>query len=412
MNLLKRPSWHVLALFAFFAYYLLAIQDFRHFSSRDPGSVFFDPDRAFEREYSLEREVEAEAFIKSAVEAGGSGYVKASEDASICVGIATVQREGARYFRTALGSTLAGLTNEEREDIYLISFIVNVDPNEHQAYKEPWLPLLSDQVLTYNNASEHDLAMLNKYAETDPEFRRKPLFDYVYLLRTCYEMGAPYVAMLEDDVIAADGWYYRTKEAVKDLEGKRDFHNTAYLRLFYNERLLGWNSEQWMTYALWCIFFEIVLAIVLLAARRYEPPATAILTLPTVGTICLLIGPMCIGLFFAAGRLTVAGPGRGINRMNNYGCCSQAFLFPRERVPKLLEFYEMRSIGYIDVITEEYSDENDLTRWALTPSVFQHVGGKSSKSTAPSRWGRNTAENIWNFSFEQFDPEELKEQHI
>ena len=120
-----------------------------------------------------------------------------------------------RYFRTALGSTLAGLTEEERRDVYLISFIVDVDPNEHLAYNESWLPLLSDKVLTYNDASEQDSARVHRLVETDLEFKRKPLFDYVYLLRTCYERGSPYIIMLEDDVVAADGWYYRTKKALK-----------------------------------------------------------------------------------------------------------------------------------------------------------------------------------------------------
>ena len=167
-----------------------------------------------------------------------------------------------------------------------------------------------------------------------------------------------------------------------------------------------------MTYAVWCILFEVLLATVLFVVRRYVPPAAILLTNWTVGTICLLIGPMCIALFFAAGRLTVAGPSRGINKMNNYGCCSQAFLFQRDRVPELIEYYEERGTGYIDVITEEYSNKHELTRWALTPSVFQHVGSTSSKSTSASRWGRNNAENIWNFSFEMFDPEELKEEHV
>ena len=72
MQFLKRPTPHVIALIAFLAYYLLVIQDLRSFSSRDPGSVFFDPDRAFEPHYSLEREAEAKSFIKSALEAAGT----------------------------------------------------------------------------------------------------------------------------------------------------------------------------------------------------------------------------------------------------------------------------------------------------------------------------------------------------
>ncbi len=65
----------------------------------------------------------------------------------------------------------------------------------------------------------------------------------------------------------------------------------------------------------------------------------------------------------------------------------------------------------IDSLTELYANEKALVRYAITPSVFQHVGGTSSKPTFTTRWGRSNTENIWNFSFEKLDPDELKYDH-
>lgn len=44
--------------------------------------------------------------------------------------------------------------------------------------------------------------------------REKALFDYTYLLKACQAVNASYVAMLEDDVLALDGWYHRTRQAL------------------------------------------------------------------------------------------------------------------------------------------------------------------------------------------------------
>ena len=324
-----------------------------------------------------------------------------------------MQRAGARYFRRTVGSVLAGLTEAERRDIFLVSFIANVDPRVHEAFNEPWLPLLSDEVLTYENAAKDVLDRVRGLEHGDLGFDRKPLFDYTFLLRKCYERGMPYVVMLEDDVIAAEGWYARTKAALRDLEQEgSEVENTIYLRLFYNERILGWNSEEWFSYLLRCILVESLVLGFLLALTRYIPWTTTFLTSRTITSITLLIAPMCIFLYFAAGRLTVSPLPRGLNRMDTYGCCSQAFVFPRDQIPSLISFYEQVGQGKIDQLTEAYANEKGLARWALTPSVFAHVGSTSSKSSFTSRWGRSNTENIWNFNFEKFDSRELNDEHL
>ena len=410
MQLFKRPTPHTIAFLLFLAFYLILYIDVRHIAWRDPGSIFFDPKLAFERHYSLAREAQAISYIESAGQFGD--YTKAGPDPSFCVGIPTLQREGARYFQRAVGSVLAGLTEDERRDLFLVSFFVNLDPTEHVAFKESWLPHVMDKVLTYDDVPRD---MKEKVEVLPPgDFMRKALFDYVFLLRSCYESGTPWIVLLEDDVIGADGWFYRMRNAVQELVGKWDFGSILYLRLFYNERLLGWNSEETFGYVVRSLMVEIFVAAVLFAILRYYPPSATYITARTLSTVILVCTPMLITLYFCAGRLTVSPPSTGLSRMDTYGCCSQAFVFPREQVPDLITWYESNQLqgGFVDVLTEKYANMNGLDRWALTPSVFQHVGSTSSKGQFKSRWGRSNTENIWNFSFERFDEVELRKDHF
>lgn len=129
---------------------------------------------------------------------------------------------------------------------------------------------------------------------------------------------------------------------------------------------------------------------------------------------CGICIPLCILLFFAAGRITVAPLPTGINQMNNFGCCSQGLVFSHNKALDLIEWYETKKVGFVDMLTEEYADIHDKTRWALTPSVLQHVGRKSSKGDdfgKNAKYHMSVAEKIWNFGFEKMDAKRLREEH-
>lgn len=73
------------------------------------------------------------------------------------------------------------------------------------------------------------------------------------------------------------------------------------------------------------------------------------------------------------------------------------------------------------MLTEEFANANDEIRWAVTPSVVQHVGRKSSKGAAdgdaaaafrPKSKGELTeVEKLWNFGFELNDAAALRMEH-
>ena len=171
--------------------------------------------------YSTIRQQEAEAFIARSTNISTHLTGKPidsvpNDNKTLCVGIASVARKGARYFRTTVGSLLEGLNAKEREEIYLLLFIAHTDPTDHPAYSENWLRNLPNEVLFYN-ASQQEMKHIARLEHEDL-VREKGLFDYKHLLKACYAKGLPYIAMLEDDVVAMDGWYHRTIASLKQAE--------------------------------------------------------------------------------------------------------------------------------------------------------------------------------------------------
>ena len=55
--------------------------------------------------------------------------------------------------------------------------------------------------------------------------------------------------------------------------------------------------------------------------------------------------------------------------------------------------------GYIDMLMERVAAMHDFQRWALVPSVLQHIGGKSSKGDAIAD---SRANMIWSYAFERW----------
>ena len=177
-----------------------------------------------------------------------------------------------------------------------------------------------------------------------------------------------------------------------------------YLRLFYTEQFLGWNAEEWPAYVVYSSLVTTLVAGALLAAQRSPLLVRQYVSSTTVLLVCGVYTPLLIGLFFAAGRVTMLPPARGVHDMPRFGCCSQGFVIPQSRIPDLVSWYESWRIGYVDQLTEQYANERGELRWALTPCVLQHVGQKSSKS------GRN-AGRLWNFAFERNDADALQREH-
>ena len=63
------------------------------------------------------------------------------------------------------------------------------------------------------------------------------------------------------------------------------------------------------------------------------------------------------------------------------------------------------------MLTEEFANQHDEIRWAITPSVLQHVGSKSSKEGFEHEPPKQSVADLWNFAFELNDADALRREH-
>lgn len=396
----------VVGAICFITAYYFAIGYTRRHSYRDPSSVFFDDVHGYDKIYSLQREKQAAAFIQLANEEKVAHTTSTAP--KLCVGVATVSRPAEQYIRSTIGSILEGLTETERQEIHLVLFIAHTNPALHPIFSNTWVKTLPDTLLTYDKLGANETAQITTWEE-EGDYRSKGLYDYSYLLQSCYETGAPFAAILEGDVLAVDGWYPRAMAAAEYVDGLhfKTEGKTAwlYIRMFYTEAYLGWNSEELNGYLIRSFFLCLGSAILIIAARSYSHRLQKSISNITVALIACVYLPACIALYFAAGRNTMQPPSPGVREMSNFGCCSQGFIFARETIPFVRDMIEHHSMDYIDMLMEAVAAGEGMKKYAIFPSLLQHIGGKSSKGDviADAR-----ARMIWNFGFEMYNAASLR----
>ncbi|KAJ5811974.1 hypothetical protein N7474_008275 [Penicillium riverlandense] len=380
-------------------------------SARDPDSVFFQP-TAYDLSYSALRLEQADVFIDKVEQQSSEIEIpKASSQPHLCVGFATIARSGRRYFRSAVGTVLEGLSETERADIYLITLIAHTDPPQHPAYNETWLHKVVDRVLLYNSTGvdiDVDIDYLRSLEATEKKMdaKLKALFDYIFLLKACEAVGAPHIVILEDEIVAQDGWYHRTRAAIESAEEQTQEIKASkwlYLCLFYT--ILGWNSRDWPIFLFYSVIAIAFVASSFLGYRQYQPSSRTIISNEIILIACGVCTPLLIGLYFAAGRATMCPIPQGVHQMPHYASCSQAFAFPRTRVSDIVGWYSEKGIREANNLLEEFADNKEI-RWAVTPSIVQHVGRNNSKTNK-----KGSVARLWNFEFEMNDPDVLREEH-
>lgn len=382
----------------------------------DPSSIFSDPSRAYERKYSLQRAAEAKAHLQHLPPKIDRAE---SHDKLLCVGIPSVNRISESFFDLTVATLVDTLTPEERASVHLVVLLADRPPQNHSAYGQPWLANLADEVLVYGdgpastNEREYRVVPYSVLkGRTSGGIGRveKIRLDYSVLVETCRHHGSPYFALVEDDIIASSRWFAQLDKGLQYVErqSKKTGRDWMYLRLFYSETLMGWNSEEWPLYLqnimLVYTFALLAFLVKMLSRKRLKHvPApgsarsSAILTALFLG----LWLPALIALYFVAGRVSVnrinplAWSWHPAREMTSYGCCAQGLVFPKrhlEGIQALLRNPPYTLAG--DQILEAYAHDHSLAKWALEPSVFQHVG------LAQSSAGDQKTE-VWNFSFEK-----------
>ncbi|KAI1105616.1 hypothetical protein F4804DRAFT_303979 [Jackrogersella minutella] len=397
----------------FFFVYSSLIGYLRSSCWRDPTSKFFQPQRAYVPTYSAHRIQEAISYA-DLVSAKQEEVIRTNQP-KLCIGIPSVKRDDISYLKSTLGSLQHGLSTEERSTTYFVVLLAHTNRMTHPDGGQPWLASMADKLPSYHDDPEH-LALAYQM-ELNQSHGIKAKFDYSIVMEECAKSGAPHTLMVEDDVVFMDGWLHRTIQALDTAttkswtEGHTDF---LYLRLFYYEGLLGWNSESWPKYLASSLALIGGVYCVLLLTRRYIPKARLCLTQPVFILITLVFTPLLIILFFAAGGNCMLPPHQGVQPMPTYTCCGQGLVFSRATITnELLPLFHRERWSQVptDSFIEKYADSTGGLRWALTPVVMQHVGGQSSHGVFRGTYGTMTPSHIWNFGFERNDAERLAAEH-
>ncbi|KAJ5353042.1 hypothetical protein N7452_002016 [Penicillium brevicompactum] len=403
--LLKQPAVRLLLVASFI--YLLAFQYCRIHFWRDPHSAFFDDRDVYDWKYSLLREHQANHFLSLYdAPSGGSDVVSSEGDPLVCAALATVRRNKDDYLGATIGSMLSDLDPRERRALHLSVLFANTDPTQHPRWGQRWLDRLADSVSTYNVSAE-EFGRLQMLEETG-NFHEKGVYDYIYLLNQCLETEAPYIFILEDDVMFADGWLVKTLNSLYKLShGPTDRQESwIYLRLFFTETALAWsNSDFWYRNMPLAFGLAIGSTYAFLLMIRRHIPIRYTFGYWTIGAMCLVITPAFIALVYMIGKYSLF-PLQGIVEMNDRGCCTQGLVFAREQVPALVAHLEEKKAGQTDTIIEEYASEKNLMRYALAPQQLQHVGLQSSRNNLEIH-----TKSTWAFWFEENVASDLRNEH-
>jgi hypothetical protein len=265
-------------------------------------------------------------------------------------------------------------------------------------------------------------------AEEAKDLQLKGVFDYLYVVEMCLrETAAPFVAVFEDDVVFAADWMARTMRGLqwlvrdyKPAEGEEE-KEWLYLRLFYTETHLGWYEQDDWWYGhlpLTLVLAATGTAGVLLMLRLLGCGTRLRLDWATIAVVSLLVAPGFTVLAFMAGKHNLPLPGYtlrhelpfvesgGVVPMDRHGCCTQALVFHRPALLRLIEYLRRRERGQTDMMIEEYCDETGVKRFALGEQAVQHVGLFSSRGMATT-----DARSVWAFWFETNKPVEVERRH-
>ncbi|RDW82956.1 transmembrane protein [Coleophoma crateriformis] len=393
------------ALIVSVACWLVAFQYCRYAFWRNPHSAFFQSEHVYDLQYSNYRKQQALEYIADNGAEDTPQHNLASPP-EVCAAFVTVKRE-IQYVEAAIGSLLEGLTGEERENLHAYVLFANSDPTIHPTYSQPWLRKMVDSAEGYNVSVE----VLDHLRELEAarNFYEKGVFDYTYALDHCYQVGSPYIVMLEDDIILADGWMAKARQALLEVEAQshEEKRNWIYLRLFYTETSMSWqDTDFWYGHmpftfllAVLATFCSLILVRINFPSSRRHLDNWTVLALSAVST------PAFVALLFMVGKYSLFPP-LGVFELNKYGCCTQALVFPRPEVPALTKYLRGIGTGQTDTMIENYADQQKLGRFALAPQQAQHVGLQSSRDNTLIN-----SQSTWAFSFETYDPQQLKAEH-
>lgn len=390
--------------------YIVALCYLRATTRDDPGSIFYDSQHGQDYKYTRHRRLEVAKYLVQQSPTNATrkstrpSTVVPGSNTTTCLAVMSAKRSGRQYIDEAIGSILFNLTLAERSSLWINLHLARTDLGDNL----PATSSLVDATSDYESLDVVTRSQLQAWEEsTDLSAQvQKANFDYVAALDACITTGLPWIVILEDDVIMADGWLSQLEHALATL-AKPNTRPWAYIRLFYADRFQNWRADDTDHYIVWCTgTFIIVYLAIYLCFNGFKINRTTRVNAQLV-LLAMLVSSCAISLIFLGGRSSML-PRPSLQKMNEGGCCAQGLVYSRDRAIDLIHFLKTgpRDL-FADSMIEAWANQNRLDRWAITPPVLQHVGTRTTKMRADEDLSESEkvatgSARLRNFQFEQY----------
>ncbi|KAF7592412.1 hypothetical protein BBP40_000260 [Aspergillus hancockii] len=286
---------------------------------------------------------------------------------------------------TSIASTLQGLIPPKRNDLYLSILIAEPNATTRPTWTSTWTRRLVDDLHTYNISSQ-ELTHLQNLTQTG-NYPDKGVYDYTYALNRGHETGAPCIALFEDDIMLANGWFVRTLLGLNQIARSKD--------------AIGGNCEHWIILAV-----RVVISALAVMARTRVKAARSWLDTWTLCLIVLVLNPVLVILFFQSGKASLLPPASEVFE-EAFGCCSQARIFPRGVVPEIVGFLGSRCTGQVDLLLDEMAGGEGVGEVCFVSGAGAAYGLESARETVEAE-----AQAIWSMAFEYLDALVWEREHL
>jgi hypothetical protein len=326
-------------------------------------------------------------------------------------------------------SAISSLTPPERRSLHFQVYLAQTDPSAHRLWHSPLLNVSNGIVNGLStpisvDTSPKNLERLKNY-EKDRNLNAKTALDFSFALKSCLDAAphSKYIALIEGDVIFAEGWFAYALEALAHIESMKDGRRQKWLdiRLFHPESNTGWAERRLFgNHVPQIILFINAVVMAAVAAIRYARLRhgvhvlfTAWLSNANLAVLCVVVIPVAVVTFFGAGKASIASlflhPGV---HQQNWGCCTQTIIFPTRNIEPLIHTLQTRTEETTpDWSIMQHARREGLSRYVLNPVLIQHRGAMESVIT-PDRNGQGAKGLLWSVAFEDLNPKRLKREHF
>ncbi len=259
-------------------------------------------------------------------------------------------------------------------------------------------------IININNVVDEDLSLLEKTVKIEPlpveesfltspavtsDAMTKEIADFLRVLKFMQNKNCKHVGIFEDDCLAATDWLDTTFESIEKTKKWND--RWLYLKLFRPTDFLGWGKENVLTFVFMAFLFSLIFTFIFaifLNLKNFLIMRKKAMSVRYPSIYSYII-------FFVCGLIFVKFTNRQVLLLDlkesvselHLGYSNVAVIFSPTYISALYYyiFNELKSsvenktpIEAKDTMCNKFLQQFNLVELVANPSIFQHIGLKSS----------------------------------